>query len=165
MAKTQTDAEEKYFHFCHRAVSWHWKQILTIFHFHSLARKNISFNRPSPSSQENKKQEADKFWYLFFRWFNFEKVVQALVSERVYFLNLDQLRTIIEKVCFIEEENEAATMLDFYHDLGMIVKHRNTVVLRAQWLIDVFKQLITVRSFSDMVRDKHFSFIMTATAA
>ena len=45
-------------------------------------------------------------------------------------------------------------MLDFYHDLGMIVKHRNTVVLRAQWLIDVFKQLITVRSFSDMVRDK-----------
>ena len=56
-------------------------------------------------------------------------------------------------------------MLDFYHDLGMIVKHRNTVVLRAQWLIDVFKQLITVRSFRDMVRDKHFSFIMTATAA
>ena len=83
----------------------------------------------------------------------------------MYFLNLDQLRTIIEKVCFIEEENEAATMLDFYHDLGMIVKHRNTVVLRAQWLIDVFKQLITVRSFSDMVRDKHFCFIMTATAA
>ena len=83
----------------------------------------------------------------------------------MYFLNLDQLRTIIEKLCFIEEENEAATMLDFYHDLGMIVKHRNTVVIRAQWLIDVFKQLITVRSFSDMVRDKHFSFIMTATAA
>ena len=83
----------------------------------------------------------------------------------MYFLNLDQLRTIIDKVCFIEEENEAATMLNFYHDLGMIVKHRNTVVLRAQWLIDVFKQLITVRSFSDMVRDKHVSFIITAKAA
>ena len=46
-------------------------------------------------------------------------------------------------------------MLNFYHDLGVIVKHGNTVILRAEWLIKLFKQLITVRCFDDMVRRKH----------
>ena len=69
-------------------------------------------------------------------------------------MSLEQLQTIIQKVCFIDNEKEIVTMLDFYHDLGMIVKYRNTVVLRAQWLIDLFKQLITIRSFRDMVRNK-----------
>ena len=44
------------------------------------------------------------------------------------FLNLDWLQTIVQKVCFIKGEDEVATMLDFYNDLGMIVKHHNTVV-------------------------------------
>ena len=48
-------------------------------------------------------------------------------------------------------------MLDFYHDLGMIVRHRNTVVLRAQWLIEVFRQLITIRSFNEMVSETYSS--------
>ena len=90
-------------------------------------------------------------FYLAFSWFNFEQVVKALIAEKVFYLNLEQLQGIIQKVCFIEDEDEVATMLDFYHDLGMIVRHRNTVVLRAQWLIEVFRQLITIRSFNEMV--------------
>ena len=85
------------------------------------------------------------------RWFNFEKAVQALIAEKVHYLNLEQLQGIIQKVCFIEDEDEVATLLDFYHDLGMIVRQRNTVVLRAQWLIEVIRQLITIRSFNEMV--------------
>ena len=46
-------------------------------------------------------------------------------------------------------------MLNFYHDLGVIVKHGNTVILQAEWLIKLFKQLITLRKFNDMVRRKH----------
>ena len=90
-------------------------------------------------------------FYLAFSWFNCEQVVKALIAEKVFYLNLEQLQGIIQKVCFIEDEDEVATMLDFYHDLGMIVRHRNTVVLRAQWLIEVFRQLITIRSFNEMV--------------
>ena len=45
-------------------------------------------------------------------------------------------------------------MLNFYHDLGVIVKHGNTVILQAEWLIKLFKQLITVRCFDGMVRRK-----------
>ena len=96
-------------------------------------------------------------FYLAFRWFNFEKVVKALIAKKVYYLNLEQLQDIIQKVCFIEDEDEVATMLDFYHDLGMIVRHRNTVVLRAQWLIEVFRQLITIRSFNEMVSETYSS--------
>ena len=43
-------------------------------------------------------------------------------------------------------------MLDFYHDLGVIVKHRDTVVLQFQWLIKVFKELVTIPSFDKQVR-------------
>ena len=96
-------------------------------------------------------------FYLAFRWFNFEKVVKALIAKKVYYLNLEQLQDIIQKVCFIEDEDEVATMLGFYHDLGMIVRHRNTVVLRAQWLIEVFRQLITIRSFNEMVSKTYSS--------
>ena len=80
----------------------------------------------------------------------------------MHYLDLEQLQEIVQKVCFIEEEDEAGTMLNFYHDLGMIVRHRNTIVLQAQWLIEVFKQLITIRSFNDMVRSKNFKSIIIA---
>ena len=77
-----------------------------------------------------------------------------MVAKKVYYLNMEQLQTIIQKYCFIENKNEVATMLNFYHDLGVIVKHGNTVILQAEWLIKLFKQLITVRCFDGMVRRK-----------
>ena len=78
-----------------------------------------------------------------------------MVAKKVYHLNMEQLQTIIQKHCFIENKDEVATMLNFYHDLGVIVKHGNTVILQAEWLIKLFKQLITLRRFDDMVRRKH----------
>ena len=84
-----------------------------------------------------------------------------MIAEKVYSLNLEQLQGIIQLVCFIEDEDEVATMLDFYHDLGMIVRHRNTVVLRAQWLIEIFRQLITIRPFNDMVSETFFFNLIT----
>ena len=66
-------------------------------------------------------------------------------------MDLDQLLSVIRQVCQIEDEEEVTAMLNFYHDLGVIVKHGQTVVLQAQWLIDLFKQLITVRPFDEAV--------------
>ena len=77
-----------------------------------------------------------------------------MVAADVYCLKLDQLKEIIRKVCYIETEDEVVTMLNFYHDLGKIVKHHNTVILRAKWLIDVFKKLITICPSHEMVRVK-----------
>ena len=62
-----------------------------------------------------------------------------------------QLQTYAKEVCFIEDDDQFHTMLTFYHDLGVIVKHRNTVILKAQWLIDLFKKLITIPPFDEAV--------------
>ena len=83
--------------------------------------------------------------------------MQALTAEKVYCLNLEQLQGYIHKFCFIEDEDDVANMLNFYHDLGTIVRHRYTVVLRAQWLIEVFRQLITICSFRKMVSKTYSS--------
>ena len=91
---------------------------------------------------------------LLLRWFLFEKVIQALVTQfNTYSLKLKQLNLIIQRFCFIDDELEVDAMLNFYHDLGVIVRHRSTVVLQAQWLIDLFRQLITIRSYESMVRN------------
>lgn len=87
--------------------------------------------------------------FFLFRWFYFEKVVDFLVAKKKYFIKLEDLQTIVRKACLIEEEEEVVHMLKFYHDLGVIVKHLGTVILNVQWLIDIFKQLITVPQFND----------------
>ena len=97
-------------------------------------------------------------YFSFPRWFNFERVVDALVAKQTYFMDLDQLLSVIRQVCQIEDKEEVTAMLNFYHDLGEIVKHGRTVVLRAQWLFELFKQLITVRPFDEAVSVK-FLFI------
>ena len=75
-----------------------------------------------------------------------------MTDKKIYCLTFEQLKGIIQKVCFINDEDEVATMLDFYHDLGVIVKHRDTVVLQAQWLTKVFKEFVTIPSFDETVR-------------
>lgn len=84
------------------------------------------------------------------RWFNFEKIIEALVAKGTYHMDFDQLLTVTKKVCEIDDKEEMMAMLNFYHDLGVIVKYGRTVVLQAQWLIDLFKRLITVRPFDEM---------------
>jgi len=83
------------------------------------------------------------------RWFNFEKVVEALVQQKTFYLKVSQLFNIVRKMCYIEDENEMVAMLDFYHDLGVIIWHGDTVVLQTQWLIHLFKKLITIRPFDE----------------
>ncbi|XP_044163683.1 uncharacterized protein LOC114974378 [Acropora millepora] len=83
------------------------------------------------------------------RWFRFERAVDALVAKQTYFMDLDHLLSVIRQVCQIEDEKQVTAMLNFYHDLGVIIKHGRTVVLQAEWLIDLFKQLIIVPPFDE----------------
>ena len=90
------------------------------------------------------------------RWFLFEKVIEALVAKQIYHRNLQQLERYARKECFMEDPDEFDSMINFYHGLGMIIKHHSTVVLKAQWLIDLFKQLITIPHFNKVVRNISF---------
>ena len=82
-------------------------------------------------------------------------MLSALVAKNIHCADVNELQIIAKKVCLIKDKNEFDTMLQFYHDLGMIVKHRGTVVLNAQWLIDLFRQLITIPPFEKAVRDEY----------
>ena len=87
----------------------------------------------------------------------FEKVIEALVAKQIYHRNLQQLKHYAKKDCFMKDAKEFESMISFYHGLGMIIKHRSTVVLKAQWLIDLFKQLITIPPFNKQVGIKFSS--------
>ena len=75
------------------------------------------------------------------------------MAKQTYHIDLDRLLTIIKQVCHVDDEDEITAMMNFYHDLGVIVKHGRTVVLQAQWLIDLFKQLIAVPRFDEAVSE------------
>ena len=76
-----------------------------------------------------------------------------MLSKPVYYLSITKLRTHAKEKCFIHDEEKFTTMVNFYHDLGIIIKHRSTVILSAKWLIDLFGQLITIPDFTKMVRN------------
>ena len=52
-------------------------------------------------------------------------------------------------------------MLQFYHDLGVLIYYgnngavdeslRNTVILKPQWLVDIFRKVITVNDIDEQV--------------
>lgn len=95
------------------------------------------------------------------RWFHFEKIVQALVAKSIYHVKLEKLQNIIRRYIGINEKEEMMLMLNFYHELGEIVKHGSTVVLETQWLIDLFKQIIVVPPFDKTVRCRAIFLVKT----
>ena len=102
---------------------------------------------------------VSQHYFSFSRWFKFERAVDVYVANDTYFMDLDQLLPVIRQVCQIEDEEEVTAMLNFYHDLGVIVKHGQTVVLQAQWLIDLFKQLIIVPPYDEAVSVVNYSCV------
>jgi len=78
-------------------------------------------------------------------------VIETLIANQIYHRSLKQLQSFGKKHWFIEDADEFAGMISFYHGLGMIIKHRSTVVLKAQWLIDLFRQLTTIPNLDQMV--------------
>ena len=83
-------------------------------------------------------------------------MIEALIAQQSYHRHIEQLQSYAEKYCFIEDADEFAGMISFYHGLGMIIRHRSTVVLKAQWLIDLLKQLINIPHFDKMVRKLNY---------
>lgn len=93
------------------------------------------------------------------RWFNFEKVAAVLAEKKLFHLDVPKIQKLLSEMCYIEDEAEVEALLDFYHDLGMIIWYGDTVVLQAQWLIDLFRKLITVRPFDEQVRRMRASWM------
>ena len=95
------------------------------------------------------------------KWLKYEKALQALKERDYKFIPLVRAKEIASKVCNINY-NETQTVLNFLHDLRVLIHFDDSpelselVFLDIQWLIDVFKNVITVRAFRE---EKNFAHL------
>ena len=86
------------------------------------------------------------------KWLRYEKCIEILKNGR-HHISLAQARHLASKECIIHKDSEILTLLNFLHDLRLLIHFDDTselndmVVLDPQWLIDIFKKVITVRPY------------------
>ncbi|XP_078354091.1 uncharacterized protein LOC144638729 isoform X2 [Oculina patagonica] len=87
------------------------------------------------------------------KWLKYEKALQMMLELGYKWISLDRAKYIASKVCKIGGDDETKTLLNFLHDLRILIHFDDSpelntlVVLDPQWLIDVFKKVITVRPY------------------
>ena len=88
------------------------------------------------------------------KWLRYEKVLRVLKEKDHKFISLSTAKKIASKFCNIND-NEVQTVLTFLHDLRVLIHFDDSpelselVTLDIQWLIDVFKNVITVRAYHE----------------
>ena len=93
------------------------------------------------------------------KWLRYEKALQVLKEEGNQWISLERAKEIAFEVCKISDDQEILTLLNFLHDQRILIHFDDTpdlnklVVLDAQWLIDVFKKVITIRQYDHEERD------------
>ena len=86
------------------------------------------------------------------KWLKYEKALRALKESDQKFISLSTAKKIAAKFCNIND-HEVQTVLTFLHDLRVLIhfddspKLNELVFLDIQWLIDVFKNVVTVRAY------------------
>ncbi|XP_070568954.1 death-associated protein kinase 1-like isoform X2 [Ptychodera flava] len=85
------------------------------------------------------------------KWLRLEEKVNKLKDEGVKFMSLKEVEEIARSI-MIKDIDDVKVILQFYHDLGDIIyfnepRLENLVILDPQWLIDVFKSIITVKQY------------------
>ena len=87
------------------------------------------------------------------KWLKFEKALEVTVKEGQKWISLEMAKRIAFEVCKIKDDQEFLTLLDFLHDQRILIHFddtpelNNMVVLDPQWLVDVFKEVITVKPY------------------
>ena len=85
-------------------------------------------------------------------WLKYEKAVRAMFEDGYKWISLDDARKIALDVCEIYSDQQFEALLNFLHDQRILIHFGDTpeldkmVILDLQWLIDVFKKIITVTS-------------------
>ncbi|KAL9956222.1 hypothetical protein ACROYT_G037669 [Oculina patagonica] len=86
------------------------------------------------------------------KWLKYQKALQV-IKERYKHIPLVRAKQIASEVCKIDNDEEIMTLLNFLHDQRILIHFDDTpelnklVVLDPQWLIDVFKKVITVKPY------------------
>ena len=114
-----------------------------------LREKVLSFAKELPQMKEA----------IPLKWLKYEKELH-LWSERREWIPIEEAGQIAKKECGIDDDVQFRTLLNFLHDQRVFIHFsespelENMVILRPQWLIDVFKEVITLKSWQDV--DENF---------
>ena len=87
------------------------------------------------------------------KWLKYEKALQTTKKEGYECISLEMAKQIASDVCNINDDQEMLTLLNFLHDQRILIHFDDTdllnklVVLDPQWLVDVFKKVITVKPY------------------
>ena len=84
------------------------------------------------------------------KWLRYEN---KLRKKHDKWITLEEAKRIAFEDCEIQEDDEFSTLLNFLHDQRIVIHFRGSpelermVILDPQWLVDVLKNVITVRRF------------------
>ena len=92
------------------------------------------------------------------KWLKYETALQGVLDEGRKCITIEVAKQIASEVCKIHDDEEFVTVLNFLHDQRILIHFDDTVelnklvVLDPQWLIDVFKTVITVKRYDPQER-------------
>ena len=92
------------------------------------------------------------------KWLRYEEALQGILDKGHKWITIERAKQIASEVCQIHDDQEFVTVLDFLHDQRILIHFDDTVelnklvVLDPQWLIDVFKAVITVKRYDQQER-------------
>ena len=88
------------------------------------------------------------------KWLRYEKVLYLMRKEGREKISIEEARKIASDKCGIDGEENFRTALNFLHDQKVLINFDESpglermVILNPQWLVDVFKEVITFKSFN-----------------
>ena len=92
--------------------------------------------------------------FIPIKWLKFDQALKAVKEKGRTFISLESAKYIASQACNIDKEEEFETLINYLHDLRRLIHFDDSpdlnklVVLDPQWLVDVFKNVITVRPYS-----------------
>ena len=92
------------------------------------------------------------------KWLKFEKAVKVMLGDGLKWISLEEARKIALDVCEISSDEQFEALLNFLHDQRILIHFDDTpelskmVILDLQWLIDVFKKIITITPYDSTER-------------
>ena len=88
------------------------------------------------------------------KWLKYEKVLYLLMSKGRERISIEEARQVALDECGIDDDVKFRTVLNFLHDQKVLINFNelpeleSMVILNPQWLVDVFKEVITFKSFN-----------------
>lgn len=84
------------------------------------------------------------------KWFKYEKALKVMREQGYNWISIHLARKVAVELCSIMDEHEFETLMTLLHDKRILVHFTDTpelnemVILNLQWMIDVFKKVITI---------------------